>query len=160
MTIAVEGPTPEVPSSSPPPPAPHSPLAEERGPADPEIGSKGLKFGPRSLVPAVCPLGSGWSGGVGRCLPQGQTPLGEGCWFRPVPADWPGVGAVRTLPGGYLPAEHRGLGACVPQTRVKWESASLLFPCLRCSLTPLDRVVMSVKSFRSIDSFRFQPCGS
>lgn len=108
MAIAAEGSTAEVPSSAPSP--------ASRGARSRRLRNrvKGLKFGPRSQVPAAYPFGSGWSGGVGRCLPQGQTPLGEGCWFRPVPADWPGVGAVRTLSGGYLPAERKGLGACLP----------------------------------------------
>lgn len=51
------------------------------------------------------PLGRRWSGGVGRCLPQRQTPPGVSCWSRPASAGWPGVGAVRTPPGGYRPPE-------------------------------------------------------
>lgn len=119
VTIAAKGSTPEVPLS----PSSSSPPAEERGPDASEIGSRGSGLAVDHLVSAALPPGSGWSEGVGRCLPQGQTPLGEGGWFRPVPVDWPGVGAVRTVPGGYLPAERKGL----PPPLAKWEAGSLLF---------------------------------
>lgn len=74
------------------------------------IGHCPSRLRPRPTHPPGRRLG----GGGGRCLPQRQTPPGVSCSvscsFRPAPAGCPGVGAVLTAPGGYLPPECKGLG--------------------------------------------------
>lgn len=100
------------------------------------------------------PPGRRWSGGAGRCLPQRQTPPGVSCSSRPVPAGRPGVGAVRTPPGGYLSLECKGLGCLLSQTAVGGGShccfhfltfTTVLTPCLtlECSISALHPQILS-----------------